>query len=305
MLNRRRAIQVIASAAASPALAAGQGADVLRWEGFALGATCSIAISVGQQAQSEAALDAALAEIGRMEALFSLYRADSALMRLNRAGRLDDPAPDMVRLLGLSDDVYRLTAGRFDPTIQPVWRLLAETRGYPDAASLAAARALVGWQHVICGSRSVVFAKPGMALTLNGIAQGYATDRVADVLRANGCTGVLADIGEIAAIGERAPGQPWRIAVAERGDSAPEEHVELADMSIATSSPHGTVLDADGRVGHIVDPLGEGAPPQWRRVSVIHPSAAMADGLSTAFCLMDRADIEAVASALGARVMLA
>ena len=58
MLNRRRAIQVIASAAASPALAAGQGADVLRWEGFALGATCSIAISVGQQAQSEAALDA-------------------------------------------------------------------------------------------------------------------------------------------------------------------------------------------------------------------------------------------------------
>ena len=76
-------------------------------------------------------------------------------------------------------------------------------------------------------------------------------------------------------------------------------------MSIATSSPHGTVLDADGRVGHIVDPLGEGAPPQWRRVSVIHPSAAMADGLSTAFCLMDRADIEAVASALGARVMLA
>ena len=307
-LSRRRAIQVIACVAALPPLAAlaGEGENALRWDGVALGASCSITISGGDRVQSEIALDAARAEVERMEALFSLYRQDSALMRLNRTGRLDNPGPDMVRLLALCGDVYRLTAGRFDPTIQPVWRLLAESDGKPDRRSLDAARALVGWRRVAWDNRAITYGRPGMAMTLNGIAQGYATDRVAGVLRARGCTSVLADIGEIAAIGEAAPGRPWRIGIAERSDEVPEQEIDLAaGMSIATSSPHGTLLDGQGRIGHIVDPAGEGAPQPWRRVSVIHPSAALADGLSTAFCLMDRANIEVVASAAGAKVLLA
>lgn len=305
-LNRRRFIQVMASAAAAPicpALATKPG-ELLRWDGVALGASCSITIAGGRHRDGVAALDAAIAEIDRMESIFSLYRQTSEVMRLNRTGQLEGASPDMARLLALCNHVNRITAGRFDPTVQPLWRLIADTAGQADEPSIAAARALVGWAGVIVDDRSVRFARPGMAITLNGIAQGYATDRVAEVLRKAGCTSVLVDIGEIAAIGEREPGRAWRIGVAERSDGSPEAEVELTDMSIATSSPHGTVLDAAARIGHIIDPTSANAPQPWRRVSVLHPSAALADGLSTAFCLMDRRDIDPVGSAAGARVLL-
>lgn len=306
-MKRRRFITVLAGAALSAPLSARADAakDIERWTGIALGADCSIAIAGKPPRQARQAIKAAVGEIRRMEALFSLYRADSELMRLNHDGRLDAPSPDMLWLLGLCDVVHRLTAGKFDPTVQPLWRLLAETGGNPDADALHAARALVGWQFVQRQGPAVAFARPGMALTLNGIAQGYATDRVTDVLAAHGVGNVLVDIGEIAARGEKIPGRPWRIGIAESGNDAPEQQIALRDRAIATSAPHGTVLDDDGAVSHILDRDEPAVRPRWRRISVIHHSAALADGLSTGFCLLDKDRIDAATAQAGADIICA
>ena len=307
-LSRRRVVQVIAGAAAAFPIpvAARAAAALVRWEGFALGASCSISIAASHGYRAETILDAVVVEIERMESLFSLYRADSELMRLNRTGRLESASPDMLALLSLCDQVNRATAGKFDPAVRPLWRILADNARRSDRSAVQEARVLIGWNKVKVDGRSIAFENPGMAITLNGIAQGFATDRVAAVLRAHGCTNVLADIGEIAALGEREPGLPWRVGVAERGDAAPEREVELRDMAIATSAPLGTMLDAAARVGHIIDPDStDDESRKWRRVSVMHSSAALADGLSTAFCLMSKGQIDKTASGMDAMVLLA
>ncbi len=307
-ISRRRFISVTAGLAAAACLPgrAGAGGRMARWSGIAMGARASLAIAGRSEAEARGLIAAAVAEIARMENLFSLYRPGSALSRLNRDGRLDHPPADLLRLLGECDTVHRQTAGHFDPTVQPVWTVMAETAGRPSAAALAAAYERTGWGHVRYTPQRIALARPGMAVTLNGIAQGYATDRVADLLRAAGLKNVLVNIGEIAALGERTPGQPWRVGIAERGDGAAEESVALSDAAIATSAPLGTVFDAAGTAGHIL-PMTQGAPrPAWRRITVIHRSAAMADGLSTGLCLMDEAGIGQVARRLPeARILTA
>nr|WP_325166430.1 FAD:protein FMN transferase [Thermohalobaculum xanthum] len=141
-------------------------------------------------------------------------------------------------------------------------------------------------------SHSVKLGRPGMALTLNGIAQGAVADRVAALLRAEGLTDLLVDMGEIAGLGHRPDGTPWQAGIADPG-GALQARVGLSDRALATSAPMGTVLDAGGAVGHILDPRGGHAAPGWRLVSVSAPKAALADGLSTAFALMERPRIDA------------
>ena len=137
-----------------------------------------------------------------------------------------------------------------------------------------------------------------MALTLNGIAQGYITDRIADLLKAQGFGDVLVDIGEVAARGHRADGAAWQAGIA-APDGQLVGRVTLSNRALATSAPMGTVLP--GGRGHIIGSDGAGA--QRALVSVSAPRAAVADGLSTALCLVDDATAgRAVARFDGARI---
>ena len=268
----------------------------MQWSGFAMGATASLSIVGMPRRDAEKLIGEVQDELGRLEAIFSLFRADSAIVQLNRDGHLDAPPLDLVVLLSLVNTIYDATDGAFDPTVQPLWRLLAETEGAPAASDLAAARKLIGWPKVHIASDRVSFSHPGMAVTLNGIAQGYATDRIAGLLRAAGVANVLVSVGEIAALGRDQNRQSWTVGIAEREDLPEEECVSLTNTAIATSAPYGTVLSQDGRTGHILDPRTNALQARWRRVSVIHPSAAIADGLSTAFVLMTPRQIADTAS---------
>ena len=130
-----------------------------------------------------------------------------------------------------------------------------------------------------------------MALTLNGIAQGYIADRVAGLLRARGLVDVLVDTGEIKALGRRADGTPWRAGIA-MPDGTPVARRMLSGRALATSAPMATLLDAARGAGHILDPRTGEPAARWRLASVSAPRAALADALSTAFCLMDRPAID-------------
>ncbi|MCB1493604.1 MAG: FAD:protein FMN transferase, partial [Rhodobiaceae bacterium] len=263
----------------------------------------SLTIAGRPRAEAERLIAAARAEIERLEQLFSVYRADSALVRLNSTGRLAGPHADMLALFSTVDAIHAATGGAFDPTVQPVWSLVAEASGRPDRSALDKALENVGWAHVRHDIAEIAFSRPGMAITLNGIAQGYATDRVAAFLKAAGLGNVLVSVGEIAAIGERTAGEPWRVGLAENAGGVAEETLPLCDMAVATSAPYATRLDADGAVGHILDPRRGPVASDWRRISVVHPSAAIADGLSTAFALLLNEQIAEIAGGFGARVI--
>ena len=304
-ITRRRFIAISATAAALPGLAFGA-APVTRWRGVALGARASMTLAEIGEVEAAPVIDRVMSEIDRLEAIFSLYRADSALSRLNRTGRLASPPAEMLELLTLCGAIHRQTGGAFDPTIQPLWALYAEAAAVghmPSNAEIDTTHARTGWMGVRYDTGAIFFTRPGMALTLNGVAQGYIADRIADLLRAEGMAGVLVDMGEIHAVGSRADGTPWRAGISlPDGDLRPGS-VTLVDRALATSAPSGTVLDPAGRIGHIVDPQTGRSGGRWRQVSVSAPRAALADGLSTAFCLMPGSLIErAVAAGSGARV---
>jgi thiamine biosynthesis lipoprotein len=263
-ITRRRALTILAAAA--PALAFAPGAPVTRWRGRALGAEASITLA-GTGAGP--ALDAARDAIRRAEAAFSLFDPASALSRLNAGGSLLRPPPEMLALAAEVSRLHALSDGAFDPTVQPLWRLLAQTRGRADAAQIAEARALIGWDGVRVDAAEIAFDRPGMALTFNGIAQGFATDRAAAALAAHGFAAALVDVGEW-----RAMDGTWRIA---RGDGG--EVLTLSRRAMATSEPGAMRLGASG---HILSPGG--AAQGFSRVTILAPTAALADGLSTALC---------------------
>jgi thiamine biosynthesis lipoprotein len=127
-------------------------------------------------------------------------------------------------------------------------------------------------------ARLIRLARPAMAITANGIAQGYLTDRITERLRAAGAGHVLLNLGEIRALGRRGDGQPWCVSL-EHG------RVELADRAIATTDPAGTTFAGDRRQHHLFDPRAGRPARVARRVTVTAPTATLADALSTAYSI--------------------
>ena len=288
-LTRRRAIGLLAAAAGLPLVlrASRATAEVVTWHGRALGAPATLILHHPDRAAAERLLARAALEVARLESIFSLYRANSALSELNRTGGIAAPPPELVAILDDCRHFHARTDGAFDPTVQPLWRLYAthfaaggDPAG-PPAAALADARARVGLDAVRASPARIAFTRPGMALTLNGIAQGWITDRIVELMRAAGVTSSLVDMGEVRALGDN-DGRAWQVAIAGTGTV-----LALTDRAVATSSPDGFHFDAAGRFTHIIDPRTGATPRRYARVTVTAPAAATADALSTGLMLLD------------------
>jgi thiamine biosynthesis lipoprotein len=129
-----------------------------------------------------------------------------------------------------------------------------------------------------------------MAITLNGIAQGYISDAIADMLRNEGFESAVVDLGEYRAIGRHPDGRPWRIGIRDgRNSGRIERMVDLEDMALAVSGGYGTTFDASGRCHHIFDPRTGASANTLVDVAVIGPRATAADGLATAICVAGEA----------------
>ena len=120
-----------------------------------------------------------------------------------------------------------------------------------------------------------------MALTFNGIAQGYITDRVAELLRGEGLHDVLLNLGEIRAL----PGRSWRIGIA-----GANQTIGLSDAAIAQSAGRGTAFTTDGRWHHLIDPKTGQSARGLTSVTITAPTATEADALSTALFVTPPAD---------------
>jgi thiamine biosynthesis lipoprotein len=309
-INRRRFIRIMAAAGGASLVTAFHGAraaspELRQWRGVAMGADASLQLFHPDPPTAERLIAASLDEVRRLERIFSLYRTDSALVRLNRDGHLDAPPPELVELLSTSVRFSRLTSGAFDVTVQPLWDLYAAHFSAPDADpngpsadAIAVARSRVGYDAIQIDPARIRLMRPGAKVTLNGIAQGYVTDRVAELLRQAGCDHTLVDMGEIRAIGDHPARRPWEVAIRDpRSGSRPLGIIPLSDMSIATSSGLGTPFDATGRFNHIFEPSDGTCASRYQSVSVKTAHATAADALSTAFSLMP---MESAASVLGA-----
>ncbi len=293
-LTRRRFLTISAACAACPAKAATD--RFAEWRGIAMGAQASMRLNGLDKADAAPIFDAVTAEVARLENIFSLYRPESELCRLNRDGHLSAPSPEMLQLLGLCTALHAASDGAFDPTVQPLWVALAHNA---DASTREAAWRAIGWHKVSVNATEIRLPSPGLsALTLNGVAQGEVTDRVANLLKSFGLRDVLVNMGEIRAEGQRGDGRPWQVGLAGPEGSV-HRQIGLQDRAVATSAP--STMTLSGGHGHILNPTGEGLV--HRAISVSAPSAALADGLSTALCALPENMIDPVLSQFpGARL---
>ncbi len=141
-ITRRRAICIMAAAAGLPLIGLGGRAEAavaaVTWRGRALGAPATLILNLESRADAARLVDRVVAEVSRLERVFSLYQRDSALSELNRTGAIAAPPAELVNLLEASRDFWETTGGAFDPTVQPLWTLYASI--FPPATPILRGR---------------------------------------------------------------------------------------------------------------------------------------------------------------------
>jgi FAD:protein FMN transferase len=283
-LQRRHFLFAALSAAASSTTLATATPHWRQRAMLGLGTSLSLRAAHTDPAQAEGALDAAVAAIRRVEASMSLYRPDSELVRLNRQGYLDQPSADLLTVLRTAQRVSRRSGGQFDLSVQPLWVLHAQAQRegrLPTSAEIHAAQQSVGWRYLHVGEQRIELHRPGMALTCNGIAQGYAADAAREALRRHGVADALIDTGEHASLGHNERGQPWTLGI----ENPRDEQRLLAALrgdgrAVATSADNRSAFTADRQHHHILNPATGDSPPELSSVTVLAPSAMLADALT-------------------------
>lgn len=253
---------------------------------WALGSTVTMTALHEKRAVAAAALEAAFGELDTVEQVMSIYRPESQLSRLNRDGVCDDPHPYLVEVLQAAAAMSERTRGAFDVTIQPLWQTYwqahaSETR--PLAAEIAAARRRVDWRQVEITAGNVRLRGTGTAITLNGIAQGYAADRAAASLRRHGVDQALIDTGEFGSLGHGSDGDGWNVGIQHpRRADAFVAVANLAGRCLATSGDYATKFDEAFTTHHLLDPRTGRSASELASVSIVAGSGLAADALSTA-----------------------
>ena len=230
----------------------------------------------------------ALDGVDRFEDELSVFRETSAISRVNRGANTGPVAidDDLMALLRQCDELRRETGGAFDITSTPLsrcWGFLLRQGRLPSLEEIDDARRTVGGDAVVLDAAdgSVRFARPGVELNLGAIGKGHALDRVAGDMRRGGVRRALLSAGRSSLL---AIGRAWNIEIVSPRRDRPLASVRLSDAALGTSGAgQQFVVVDDVRYGHVIDPRTGWPASGIESVSVIAPSAAVADALSTAF----------------------
>jgi thiamine biosynthesis lipoprotein len=273
--------------------------DLIRLHRPAMGSFFEIRLG----AQVPGAVDLAnraLNLIDVLEARMTVYSEDSEVSQLNERAHLEPVAvePGLFSLLQRAIELSRQTGGAYDVTtgaLSEAWGFVRGPKRVPDAEALSQARARTGWQHLRLDpeAKTVRFDVPGLRINLGSIGKGYAIDRAARVIRNHWFpTSALIHGGQSSVFALGSPpgkfGGRWEIAL--RNPFRPETPLgvlRVRDRGLGTSGVASQKFEAEGRIyGHILDPrTGEPAHGP-ASVTVLAPTAADADALSTAFYLL-------------------
>ena len=293
ILNRRNFLSLGTGMATLMAHGASWGSDPAVRKYFrkakALGTEVKITVLDRHEKIARKGIDSALNKIEHVEQLMSLYRPESQLSLLNRKGVLRNPHPDLVTVLRKSMGLSKLTEGAFDVTVQPLWNLYnrhAQSGSLPSENQITKVRRRIGWNHVRIEEDVIFFDRPGMQITLNGVAQGMAADFARQALEEGGIRDALIDAGEFNAIGSPGRRDSWHIAVQHPRQEGNIAKTGLQGRCLSTSGDYGTKFSDDYRHHHLFDPRTGISPTELSSLSVAAPTALEADALSTALFVL-------------------
>lgn len=250
-------------------------------------------------------IEAAFAAMAAATATLTRFDPRSPLARLNREGRLDDPPPMLRAVLARAHEIAERSDGDFDATVAPVLdyyyaqqRPIVLSAATRDA--VATRERTVGFRHVEMDAAGIRFLRPGMAVTLDGIAKGYVVDQGIAALRRAGIEDALIDAGgEVRAIAGADPQRRWKVGIADpqRSDRIAAV-VELRNAALSTSGNYEVYFTADRRLFHILDPHTGYSPDRYSGVTVMGALSIDTDAASVAAFSMELPRLAAFAKEL-------
>jgi thiamine biosynthesis lipoprotein len=258
-----------------------------------MGTNIDVEIWHDDAAKGNAAIDAVMEEMRRIDMLMSHYKPESELSAINARAFREPVVVDkeLFDLIKESTHFSEITEGAFDITYASVGYLYDYRKHVkPTEAQIEAKLPSVNWHNLLLDAKtnSVRFEHEGMRIDLGGIAKGYAVDRGIGILQARGVQhAVVTAGGDTRIIGDRF-GRPWIVGIRHPDDkSRVITRIPLVDTAMSTSGDYERFFDEDGvRYHHIIDPHTGHSASKVRSATILGPTAMQTDGLSkTAFVL--------------------
>jgi FAD:protein FMN transferase len=249
------------------------------------------------EAGAKEAIDAAFARMEEITNASFGAAEGTEVFRLNRDGHIESASDDLVKLVEMSLEYNRLTGGSFDITVQPLLDLWAAGlwKETPDVQQtrITEALELVGSDKVTVDGHNITLAKPGMKITLGGIAAGYAVDEALKVLKDKGIESALIDIGGgIGTLGSKPGGEPWTVSVVNPDDTT-QKLVTFnisGGKAVTTSGNYARYFDPNKSAGHVVDPKTGYSTSNCISITIIADTCAQADALDTGIFVLGPED---------------
>jgi thiamine biosynthesis lipoprotein len=275
----------------NPAPAPSTGAaQLVERAGLAMGSALRLSAWTADPAVAQSAFDAVFREFDRLDALMSVWKADSDVLRVNAAAGEHAVAVDrdVREIVRVAQQVSDWTGGRFDVTFGPLadlWKFdQDQDNSIPSAAAIRQRLPLIDYHQIQIDETAgtISLKKKGMRMHLGGIGKGYAVDHAVKIFRDRGLRDFMIQAGGDMYVGGRRGDRAWKLGIADpRGDHTPFATVEIGDATFSTSGDYERFFIKDGvRYHHILD-LSAGQPARLcRSVTLVTERAVIADALA-------------------------
>jgi thiamine biosynthesis lipoprotein len=265
-----------------------------------MGSALHVGIWTADEAAAIAAADQVRAEFDRLEALLSVWKDGSDVVRLNRAAGVQPVtvARETLEVLQAAREASEWTGGKFDITfgaLADIWKFdHDQDNTVPERAAIDARLPLVDYSAVQVdrAAGTAFIAHRAMRVHLGGIGKGYAIDRAIAILRDLGFTDFMIQAGGDLFVAGTNGGRPWSLGIADpRRPDRVFARVQLANATFSTSGDYERAFMKDGvRYHHLLDP-DRGEPARGcRSVTIVATRAILADVLSTGVFIMGPVD---------------
>lgn len=259
-----------------------------------MGTTVNLTLVGVRGSRARKVISHAMNTMETLESVLSRHRPDSQLSLLNQQGNLSHSHPALKDVVLKALEISSLTNGAFDITIKPLvdlyQQVYKDNQQLPDQRRIQQALSLVNYRQVTVENSRIHFGRPGMEITLDGIAKGYIVDQARHSLLDQGISRVLVGAGgDLFASGHRGHGNPWKIGIQHPRNTSRKELLgffSVRSQAVATSGDYQQAFSDDLKAHHIIDPREGVSPLSLASATIVAPNTTLADALGTAVMVL-------------------
>ncbi|MEO0122380.1 MAG: FAD:protein FMN transferase [candidate division WOR-3 bacterium] len=260
------------------------------YQNVIVGGPCEIRFYCADKNNSQKVLNEIDKELKYLDSLLNYFSPKSLVSKINKEHRVHIP-PDIKPIFLMADSISRLTDGLFDISIAPlleIWGFYGKEKRIPNQKEIERAKRLVDYKKIRFIGDSI-FIPDSMKIDLGGIAQGFAADRMVDILRKFNIKSAIVNIaGEVYAIGKSPKNRPWVVGIKHPRQEGVIEKVGLVDCALSTSGDYEKFFIVNGvRYAHIIDPKTGYPARDFASVTIFAENTTFADGIATAVSVMN------------------